>query len=116
MSVYGGFATRLQESQYSGLICKAISLLERRIVTGIRGESLDIEQWGLAFVSVYKGLRRMEEQKYQQPKYSLFCRQLAKLCAGQNSGSMSQGLSHMDSSPSSHLSGTNKDWEAYMQQ
>jgi len=113
MSVYGGFATRLQESQYSGLICKVISLLERRVVAGIRGDSLDEEQWGLAFVSVYKGLRRMEEQKYQQPKYSLCCGQLAKLCGGQNSGSLSTRL---DSSPSTHLSGTNKDWEAYMQQ
>ena len=115
MSVYGGFATRLQESQYSGLICKVVSLLERRIVSGIRGESLDVEQWGLAFMSVYKGMRRMEEQKYQQPKYSQFCGELAKMCGAQTSGSLSPGLTYTDSSRSARLS-ANKDWEAYMQQ
>lgn len=113
MSVYGGFATRLQESQYSGLLCKVITLLERRVVSGIRGENVDAEQWGLAFTSVYKGMRRMEEQKYQPPKYSVLCGELASLCGVPTSGSLT--LSHQGSSRSSRLSAT-KDWESYMQQ
>lgn len=36
MSVYSGFATRLQETQYNGFVCKLLSLLERRIVAALR--------------------------------------------------------------------------------
>ena len=83
MSVYGGFATRLQETQYSGLVCKLISLLERRIVAALRGgerhtDPFDSDQWIMSFSGVYKTMRKMESQKYQQPKYSAYCQDLAQ--------------------------------------
>lgn len=117
MSVYSGFATRLLETQYNGLVCKLISLLEKRVVTALRGglqhaDLFDAEQWTLSFTSVYRGLRRMEAQKYQQPRFSACCRDLADFF----SISHRDELHREESSRSSRLSTTGKEWESTMHQ
>lgn len=78
MSVYSGFATRMQESQYNGLLCKLISLFEKRVVSSLHSDFFDSDQWNLSFRSVFKAMRKMESQKYLPPKFSHYCKDLAE--------------------------------------
>lgn len=112
MSVYGGFGTRLQETQYSSMVCTLISLLNHRIVAALKGDYFDGDHWLSAFTGVYKAMRRMETQKYQQPKYSHYCQDLILAYRP----FMNKQESSEDSAVSTAISGHTKEWEGYMQQ
>ena len=112
MSVYGGFATRLQETQYSALVCSLLSLLNHRIVAALKGDYFDGDHWLSAFTGVYKAMRRMEIQKYQPPKYSHYCQDLILAYRP----FLNKQDSTEDSAVSTAISGHPKEWEAYMQQ
>lgn len=77
----------------------------------VSGEGKEGELWMGAFMGVYRAMRRMEGQKYQPPKYSQYCQDLAvtcRACLGRS------GLEE-DSAASTALTGNN-DWEKYVQQ
>ena len=112
MSVYGGFGTRLQETQYSGLVCSLISLLSHRISAALKGDYFDGAHWLSSFSGVYKSLRRMETQKYQQPKYSQYCQDLILAYRP----FLTKQESTEDSAVSTAISGHPKEWEAFVQQ
>lgn len=112
MSVYGGFATRLQETQYSGLVCSLISLLSHRIAAALKGDYFDGDHWLSSFSGIYKSLRRMETQKYQQPKYSQYCQDLILAYRP----FLAKQESTEDSAVSTAISGHPKEWEAFVQQ
>lgn len=111
MSVYSGFGTRLQETQYSSLVCALISLLNHRIVAALKGDYFDGDHWLSSFTGVYKAMRRMETQKYQQPKYSQYCQDLILAYRP----FMNKQESSEDSAVSTAISGHMKELEGCMQ-
>lgn len=79
MSVYSGFATRLQETNYDQLTSSLISLLIARVMALYRNEHIDEIAWISDFGKVYRRLVRLEEHKYQPPKVTLGCKELAEV-------------------------------------
>jgi len=116
MSVYSGFATRMLESQYNGLVCKLISLFEQRVSAALRSDFFDNDQWSLSFCAVFKAMRKLEGQKYLPPKFSHYCKDLAQHLGAYVSPSQSQlsrDISMNSSRMSSHLT---SEWDANLHQ
>lgn len=70
----------------------------------------------MSFAGVYKGMRKMETQKYQQPKFSAYCKELAQAYGAYVRTTQSRAMTHDESSTSSYVSSTGKEWELYMRQ
>ncbi|CAG9336123.1 LRRC74A [Blepharisma stoltei] len=79
MSVYGGFATRAQESAYNGLLSSLIDLLHLHAISYIQNLPLDFSTWSEKFARIHKNMTSLETQKYQPPKFSLLTQPLADL-------------------------------------
>lgn len=94
MSVYSGFATRLQETSYDQLTSSLIQLLSLRILAFYRSDSIDEVAWISSFSKVYRRLYRLEPHKYQPPKLTVACKDLAEVLG-------------TDSTVSSHTSSKN---------
>lgn len=78
MSVYGGFATRLLESRYNGLVEGLIALLSHRVLAGIKGEPVDEEKWSRDFIKIYRRMYHLEITKYLPPKLTSQCQRLSE--------------------------------------
>jgi hypothetical protein len=79
MSVYSGFSTRYQESQYNRLIQKLIDLLQYRVKANIKDFRINDHSWGKQFLSIYQQMAEMEVHKYLNPKFSESCKEIVKL-------------------------------------
>lgn len=116
MSVYSGFATRMLESQYNGLVCKLISLFEQRVIAALRPDYFDSDQWGLSFSAVFKAMRKLESQKYLPPKFSHYCKDLAGhlgVYVSATQSQLSRDISLNSSRMATHLS---REWDANLHQ
>lgn len=78
MSVYGGFATRLLESKYNGLIEGLVCLLSYRVLAGMKGEPVNEEKWSRDFIKIYRRMYHLEITKYLPPKLTSQCQQLSE--------------------------------------
>ncbi|CAG9333330.1 unnamed protein product [Blepharisma stoltei] len=78
MSIYGGFGTRQQETQYNNLTETLISLLQYRLIAYMKCEKIDEESFRLGILNVYDSMTRMEIRKYLEPKFSDSCKDLVK--------------------------------------
>lgn len=78
MSIYSGFSTRLQESQYNVLIQRLISLLQFRVKANMNHQEINDYSWGKKFTAVYKQMVELELHKYLEPKFSKSCEDIAK--------------------------------------
>lgn len=78
MSIYNGFATRVQETQYGRLSELMINLLSVKALNSLNGTEIDDVAWMKEFLTVYDGLIKLETHKYLPPKLSEGCMRLAK--------------------------------------
>ena len=122
MSVYSGFATRILESQYNGLVCKLLSLCEQRLLSFLRTSAsqpllFDNEQWSVSFCSVFKAMKKLEGQKYLPPKYTHYCKELAECLGVWVSSRQHPGMSRDTSMNSSRMSANvSREWDANLHQ
>jgi len=79
MSVYSGFATRLQETSYDQLTHSLIQLLSLRVLSLYRSDPIDEISWIRDFGQVYRRLIRLEQHKYQPPKLTSACKDIAEV-------------------------------------
>jgi hypothetical protein len=78
MSIYSGFPTRNQETQYYRLLENLIFLLQSRVLLSLKSQSRPTDiSWSKKFTSVYSSLKSLELHKYLEPKLSESCRDLA---------------------------------------
>lgn len=70
MSIYSGFATRRQEEAYDSLVVDLITVLQRRIIKFYLGQETDEQKFNSVLEHLQEYLRKMELNKYQQPKLS----------------------------------------------
>ncbi|CAG9328854.1 unnamed protein product [Blepharisma stoltei] len=78
MSIYSGFATRSLESTYNAQISRLISLLHDHVYATIRCLPFDNQLWIDDFSKTYHTIVKLEDQKYQLPKYSKFTQELGE--------------------------------------
>lgn len=78
MSIYNGFATRAQETQYGKFSEVLINLLVKKVLSSFKRTEIDDVGWMKEFLTVYDGLNKLEVHKYLPPKLSDGCRRLAK--------------------------------------
>jgi len=76
--VYGGFATRLLESKYNGLVEGLVSLLSYRVLAGLKGECIDEDRWARDFRKIYRRMYHLEMTKYLPPKLTSQCARLSE--------------------------------------
>ncbi|CAG9330748.1 unnamed protein product [Blepharisma stoltei] len=77
MSVYSGFSTRLQETQYYKLTENLIYLLQAKILSLAKLISHEDEDWVKQFNITYNQMAKLELHKYLEPKFSDSCKNLA---------------------------------------
>lgn len=96
MSIYGGFATRNQETFYNKLIEKLVQLLSLKIVATYNGKLLPDEKlWAKKVLKVHKSLAYMEQSKYLEPKMSFSFDNLAAILRVGNSMTDSTHMSNI---------------------
>jgi|LakMenEpi03Aug12_release.lakeMendotaPanAssembly.Ray.scaffolds.fasta_scaffold4075567_1 hypothetical protein len=78
MSIYNGFATRAQESQYGRYSEMLVGLLAKKVLYSFKGREIDEFGWMHEFLTVYEGLTKLESHKYLPPKLSEGSRELHK--------------------------------------
>ncbi|KAM3131866.1 hypothetical protein pb186bvf_015987 [Paramecium bursaria] len=78
MSVYGGFCTRKQESEYNQCIYKIIYTLSKRCCKDMDGEQVDESKFAACITKLFCALIKLEESKYQPPKFSDALTDIAK--------------------------------------
>ena len=76
MSIYNGFATRAQESQYGRYSEMLVGLLAKKALHSFKGREIEESGWMHDFLTVYEGLIKLEHHKYLPPKLSEGCRDL----------------------------------------
>jgi len=80
MSVYSGFATRMQETTYLKFVEKLLSLMSGEILI-LRG-AVTLEESQVhrdkKIVKAFKAMRAMEKQKYMEPHFSTAFEGLAR--------------------------------------
>ena len=76
--MYGGFATRLLESKYNGLVEGLVSLLSYRVLAGLKGERIDEDRWARDFRKIYRRMYHLEMTKYLPPKLTSQCARLSE--------------------------------------
>ena len=81
MSIYSGFSTRNQETQYSKLCEDLVFTLASRVLKALKSESVDDAVFSRTIVSIYSKMGKMELHKYLPPKLSQCCTKLAAYCA-----------------------------------
>lgn len=79
MSIYSGFPTRRDESNYNVLLSRLISLLQTDLLELLNGNVLSEKKVG-AYWKVISKMRLFEEHKYLPPKFSDIMEPLANLC------------------------------------
>ena len=85
MSVYSGFASRTQETNYNRYLYNTLCLLQLKVTSSLRGgissscflESFDDSALEKYFVTFYKKLSAMDEFKYLKPQFSYSVKDLA---------------------------------------
>lgn len=82
MSIYGGFATRYLETQYSLNLCKMLHLCQINLLSLLKNgknylESIDISRLSGTFNKIMKNLKSLESQKFLEPKFSNYCLELS---------------------------------------
>lgn len=70
MSIYGGFGTRQQESQYNYLVESIIRLLQNKAAGYIKGDASIEDSYKNQVINLYDAMVRLENHKYLDPKYS----------------------------------------------
>ena len=78
MSIYSGFSTRQQESQYNSLIERLLNLLQYRVKATINNLEVNEYTWGKKFAAVYRSMVELEFHKYLDPKFSRSCKDIAR--------------------------------------
>ncbi|CAG9330533.1 unnamed protein product [Blepharisma stoltei] len=96
MSIYSGFATRSMETAYNRGVCHLLQLCQAHLLALLKGEPIDVPYLSQTFTKIFRNLKKLEQHKHLQPKYTLYCTELAD-----NFGSMDKPLSHANSSFSS---------------
>mmetsp|Transcript_11949 Transcript_11949/g.13107 ORF Transcript_11949/g.13107 Transcript_11949/m.13107 type:complete len:104 (-) Transcript_11949:976-1287(-) len=78
MSVYSGFGTRRQETYYYQQLETLLTCMNAKLIALVQEseESFD-NQWLNFFSKIFVSLRKLEENKYMPPKFSLCVRPLA---------------------------------------
>jgi hypothetical protein len=91
MSVYSGFATRIQETQYNACIERVLLLLCKRTIWNIKDgtfasfsakistEKFDVNKWNLTFGKLFKNIHILEKHKHYPPKLGETLVELASL-------------------------------------
>ena len=79
MSVYNGFATRQQETNYNRLVESLIFTLQARITLSAKEGPLSEEKFRQRILSLHEALSKMEAFKYSSPKISESCKELIQL-------------------------------------
>ena len=78
MSIYSGFSTRSQETQYNRLIENLLSLMQSRIIQHLKANPIKSDTlWAQKFNSIYTSMKSLESQKYLEPKLTESCKGLA---------------------------------------
>ena len=78
MSIYSGFATRLQEETYDSCINTLIFILQKRIMKFYEQAEVDEPKFIAAVIKVHAQLKNMENNKYLEPKSSHAATDLVK--------------------------------------
>ena len=76
MSVYSGFSTRQQETQYGKLTERLIQHMQAHILATMHGEKIDHDAWAKQFYNIYLQMSKLEVNKYLEPHFSYACKQL----------------------------------------
>ncbi|CDW78167.1 UNKNOWN [Stylonychia lemnae] len=97
MSVYSGFATRQQESVYTRLIEKVLSLTIKKCLSLMFNEQINDEQWIQDLKKCYKHIKFLDGYKYLLPRFSQVIAPFVFFSC------QKQGV--LPSSTSSHISG-----------
>lgn len=85
MSVYGGFATRSQETTYNKFVFKTIQVFAEEVMRRMNAAmnpgnlaGLDDAAFEKKCVKLYKALRLMEKHKHLEPRFSDAFAEIAK--------------------------------------
>ena len=78
MSVYSGFSTRTQESQYYKLVQDLLKILQSRVLISLKSLPRPTDNvWVEKFSQIYTSMKNLEFHKYLEPKLTESCRDLA---------------------------------------
>ena len=78
MSVYSGFVSKNLETVYYFTLGKLLSLCQATLASFLKNESIDFISLSDSFPKLFQKLKTLENQKSAEPKFSLFCSDLAK--------------------------------------
>lgn len=70
MSIYSGFATRLQEETYDDCVDSVLYILQKRIIKFYQGEHADEDKFLSMLLKINNQMKSMEAHKYLEPKSS----------------------------------------------
>jgi len=76
MSVYGGFATRMQETKYNQLTETLVDLLQLKVQSIYQLNEVDDQEWTRQVSNTLKTMSRMEQLKFSWPRFSEPCESL----------------------------------------
>ena len=77
MSVYNGFGSRKEESQYNKTLFNLIYLLQVRVMKVFTGDGADDVKFGTMISKLYKNMVWLEKHKHLPPKFSYSVKDLA---------------------------------------
>jgi hypothetical protein len=78
MSVYSGFVSKNLETNYFFTLGKLLNLCQSTLTSFLRNENIDFLLLSESFPKLFKNLKDLENQKSSEPKFSVFCSDLAK--------------------------------------
>ena len=78
MSVYSGFVSKNLETVYYFTLGKLLSLCQATLTSFLKNECIDFLSLSDTFPKLFQKLKTLENQKSAEPKFSLFCSDLAK--------------------------------------
>ena len=70
MSIYSGFATRVQEETYDEIVDSILFILQKRVLKFYNNEHADEEKFINSLIKLYSQMKVMETHKYLPPKNS----------------------------------------------
>jgi hypothetical protein len=77
MSVYGGFATRAQESHYNTLLATLLHLMSQKLLANAKNTVLNEDSWNSDYIRSFRSIRMLERHKYLPPRFGDECEEFA---------------------------------------
>ncbi|OMJ76216.1 hypothetical protein SteCoe_24473 [Stentor coeruleus] len=79
MSIYSGFGTRQQETAYNALVENTIKILQGKVVSNLKEESINENLFKMQLLKNYEMLIKLEAHKYLLPRFSDSIKDLIKV-------------------------------------